>query len=122
MTACFSNPSPMFQPAMRIISSITNANPAVITTTIDHDYLSGEIIRLIIPDGFGMEQANNLIGKITVTGTFTFSVDIDTITFDVFAAPSPLPSAYTCAQIIPVGEISSTLAGATKNALPSGDR
>ncbi len=122
MTTCFSNPSPMFQPAMRIISSITNANPAVVTTTIDHDYISDEIVRLIIPSGFGMEQANKLTGKITVTGTTTFSLDINTLLFDVFAAPSPLPSAFTCAQVIPVGETSNTLAGATKNVLPSGDR
>jgi len=122
MTACYSNPSPAFQPAMRIISSITLANPAVITTSIDHDYITGEIVRVIVPNNFGMRQINNLYGTITVTGDTTFSIDINTIFFDTFAAPSPLPDAYTCAQIIPIGEISSTLAGTTKNVLPSGDR
>ncbi len=122
MTACFSNPSPTFQPAMRIISSITNANPAAVTTTIDHDYLSDEIVRLIIPLGFGMVQANSLTGTITFTGNTIFTIDIATTFFDVFAAPSPLPSSYTCSQVIPIAEISSTLAGATKNVLPSGDR
>ena len=97
-------------------------NPAVVTTTIDHDYLSDEIVRLIIPDGFGMTQANNLTGTITVSGNTTFTIDIDTAFFDVFAAPSPLPTSYTCAQVLSIAEISSTLAGATKNVLPSGAR
>ena len=79
-------------------------------------------MRVIVPFGFGMTQINNLTGTITVTGETTLSIDIDTLSFDVFAAPSPLPTAFTCSQIIPVGEISSTLAGATKNVLPSGDR
>ena len=122
MTACISTASPTFQPAMRIISSITQANPAVITTSIDHDYITGEIVRIIIPNGFGMDQINNLTGTITITGDTTFSIAIDSLLFDTFAAPNPLPSAYTCAQVIPVGEIGSTLAGATQNVLPSGDR
>lgn len=119
MTSCYSNPSPMFQPAMRIISSITNENPASVTTTLDHDYLTGEIVRLIVPQGFGMTQINNLTGTITLTGSTTFLIDIDTTFFDVFSVPSPLPMAYTCPQVIPVGEVSSILSGATKNVLPT---
>lgn len=119
MTSCYSNPSPMFQPAMRIVSSITNANPASVTTTLDHNYLTGEIVRLIVPQGFGMTQINNLTGTITVTGSTTFLIDIDTTFFDVFSVPSPLPMAYTCPQVIPVGEVSSILSGATKNVLPT---
>jgi len=122
MYACYSNPSPTFQPANRSIVSITNANPGEVTTSIEHDYLSGEIVRLKVPEGFGMTQANNLTGTITVTGDTTFEININTSSFDVFSEPSPLPSAYTCAQVIPVGEVSSTLAGATKNVLPSGER
>lgn len=74
--------SPTFQPAMRIISAITNASPATVTTTFDHDYVSGTVVRLHIPTGFGMYQANKLQGEITVTGTTTFTIDIDTTDFD----------------------------------------
>lgn len=122
MSACYSNPSPTFQPANRIITSITNGKPAIVTTSIPHDYLSGEIVRLKIPQGFGMTQANNLTGEIAVTGETTFEISIDTNFFDVFSPPSPLPTAYTCAQVIPVGEVTKTLAGATKNVLPYGER
>ena len=29
---------PTYQPAMRVIQAITQANPAIVTTTFDHDY------------------------------------------------------------------------------------
>lgn len=121
MSSCYSNPSPTFQPAMRIVSAITNASEAAVTTTIDHDYLDGMIVRFYVPEEFGMTQISGLKGEITVTGTATFTVDIDTTKFDVFAAPSPTPTHYTCSQVIPVGEINSTLLAATRNVLPSGD-
>ncbi len=122
MCACYSNPSPTFLPKRACISSISNANPAVVTTISDHNYVSGEIVRLVIPQEYGMQQANNLTGTITITGSTTFNIDIDTTLFDLYAAPVPLPSAYTSGQVIPVGEVASTLAGATKNVLPSGVR
>ncbi len=122
MTTCFSNPSPTFQPTLRIISAITNDNPALVTTTISHDYITGEIVRLKIPKGFGMQQANNLLGVVTITSPDEFTIDINTTRFEPFSPPFPLPTAFTCAQVVPVGEISSLLAGATKNVSRTGVR
>lgn len=73
---------PVYQPAMRIISSVTNANPAVVTTTFNHQYQSGLIVRLNIAPGYGMQQANQLYGPIIVTGNTTFTIDIDTTYFE----------------------------------------
>jgi hypothetical protein len=106
---------PIFQPARRIISAITNANPAAVTTTFDHDYFTGDIVRLIIPVGFGMTQADELVGEVTVTGDDTFTINIDTTKFDSFSDPSN----GRVAQVIPVGEVNSTFYGATENTLPS---
>lgn len=75
---------PIFQRAMRVISSITNAYPAVVSTTTDHQYKTGMVIRLNIPNGFGMQQANQKYAAITVTGDTTFSIDIDTTNMDKF--------------------------------------
>lgn len=122
MTTCFSNPTPTFQPALRIISSITNANPAKVKTTLAHDYITGEIVRLKIPKGFGMPRANNLLGVVTITSEDEFTINIDTSRFESFSPPFPLPPPFTCAQVIPVGEISSLLAGATKNVSKTGER
>ena len=110
---------PTFQRSMRLISAITNANPASVTTTFDHDYGSGDIVRLIIPRWFGMVEADKLTGTITVTGTDTFDVDINTTSFTPFSVPSPIPwYVNTYPYVSPVGEISANLAGATQNTLP----
>lgn len=110
---------PTFQRAMRLISAITNANPAQVTTTFDHDYGTGDIVRITVPRWFGMTQAHQLEGEITVTGTDTFTINIDTTHFDTFAIPAPVPwyvNSYP--QVTPVGEISENLGGATQNTLP----
>ena len=109
---------PTFQPAMRIVSAITNASPAAITTTFDHDYRSGDIIRLRVPPGFGMTQANKLKGTITVTADTAFTIDIDTIRFDTFSAPVVFPEDKQSAQCVPVGEVNSSLLSAVQNVLP----
>lgn len=109
---------PVFQRAMRIIDNITNANPAEVTTSFPHQYGSGEIVRLVIPRGFGMQQANQLTGTIVVTGDTTFDINIDTTLFDVFSTPVTFPLNSQYSQVVPVGEISDLLTGATQNVLP----
>lgn len=108
----------MFLPAMRVITNITNDFPAVVTTSFDHNYISGLIIGLFIPDGFGMLQANGLFGPITVLSPTTFSIKIDTRNFDTFVIPGSFPYDQQSAQCTPVGEINSQLSGAVKNILP----
>jgi hypothetical protein len=109
---------PVYQPAMRIIASISNANPAVVTTTFAHQYLTGTIVRLNFPPGYGMEQANQLTGEIVVTGSTTFSINIDTTFFDPFMIPATFPDDTQYAQVVPIGENSLTLRAATVNSLP----
>lgn len=116
---CYANPSPMFQPAVRLIASITLANPAVVTTTFDHDYITGEIVRLDIPLASGMQQMDKRVGTITVTAATTFSIDIDSSSFDAYVIPVP---ELNCGQVVPIGEVNSLLRAATKNVLPSGNR
>lgn len=115
MSASYANPFPTFQRAMRIISAITNANPASVTTTFAHQYGTGDIVRLDVPLGFGMPQINQQIGTITVTSSTIFTINIDSSGFDAFSIPSSPPQQ---AQVVPVGEISANLAGATQNVLP----
>lgn len=75
---------PIFQRAMRPIATISNAFPAVVTTTINHQYITGMIVRLNIPLGYGMQQANQLYNEITVTGDTAFTINIDTTNMDPF--------------------------------------
>ena len=119
MSYCWADPNPIFQPAMRLISAITQANPAVVTTTFAHQYITGTIVRLDIPFSDGMQQANGLFGPITVLSSTTFSITIDSTNFDPFAIPmSPSPHVNTCAQVVPIGEVNQILTAAVQNVLP----
>lgn len=119
MSTCYANPFPVFQPAMRIISAITQANPAVVTTTFDHQYKTGTVVRLDIPPACGMQQINQMTGAIIVTGSNAFAVTIDSTQFAPFAIlVSPPPYVDTCAQVVPIGELNETLKAALQNVLP----
>lgn len=108
--------TPTYQPAMRIVTAITNAFPAAVTTSFAHNYLDGLIVRLYVPQGFGMIQANELFGPITVTGASSFTISIDTTTFDAFVNNTTAPwYIRTYAQCVPTGEINSQLNQATHN-------
>lgn len=103
--------NPIFQPAMRIISSISNSNPAIIVTTFAHQYYSKTIVRLLIPVEDEMVEADELFGEITVIDAVTFSIPINTTLFTPFVNNLP-------AQVVPIGENSDTLIAATQNILP----
>ena len=118
MSTCYSNASPVYKPAMRLISAISTINPVEITTTIDHGYTSGLIVRVTCPNVDGMSQINKLTGIIAVTGATTFTMPIDATAFDIFAIPgAPGAHDFTCAQVIPIAEASDMLSEATRNIL-----
>lgn len=116
---------PTFQRAMRNILSITQAEEALITTTFDgttpgnHQYASGLIVRIYVPDGFGMTQINQLEGPIVVVNDTQFRIPIDTTNFDAFVIPDRQPgNLATPAQVVPFGEVNEILTMATQNVLP----
>lgn len=120
----FAVADPMFQRAMRNILSITQGNPALVTTTYDgivpgaHQYQTGLIARLHIPLGFGMQQANQLEGVVTYVNDEQFTIDIDTTSFDAFIVPAFNPGHFgTPACVVPMGEINDILSEATQNVL-----
>lgn len=114
----FPIPFPTFQPAMRLIVAITKDFPAVVTTDIDHQYINGAIIRLYVYPENGMTQANQLAGAIEVVTPTTFKISINTHEFDTFIVPGVPTANNTQACCVPVGEVSSTLKSATRNAIP----
>lgn len=83
------------------IASITNANPMVVTTTNDHNYVPGMEVTFLIPTQFGMTQLNGLIGQVLQVSSNTLTMDINASNFTPFAYPSPLPGAYTIPSVIP---------------------
>lgn len=119
------NQNPSFQPAMRVITAITNASVAEVTTMYDHKYQDGLIVRIDVPPADGMFQINQQFGPITVTGSNTFLIPIDTTYYDAFVIPEdpenpglPPPMTQVCAFAVPIGEVNSQLKQATRNVLP----
>lgn len=121
----FSFPFPIYQRAQRDILTISQGNPTTITTTYNgddaqpHNYLTGLIVRLFIPLGFGIKQLNGFLGPITVISETEFTVNVDSTQFDPFQVPDVQPGFNgTPPQVIPVGEVGQTIAQATVNVLP----
>lgn len=119
------NQFPTFQPAMRVITNITNATQAEVTTMYDHQYQSGLIVRIDVPPADGMFQINKQAAVITVTGSNTFTIAIDTSSYDPFVIPEdplnpglPPPMTQVCALAVPIGEVNEQLGQATRNVLP----
>ncbi len=109
---------PQFQPATRIITAITNGFPTVVTTNINHNYQTGLIIRLGIPENYGMRQANKLFGPITRINAISFSIEIDTTLFDPFIVPGAL-LVSTLAQAVPIAEDTFMLYQAVRDVMPN---
>lgn len=115
--AIYAQVNPVYKPAMRIISAITNSFPASVTTTFNHGYITGTIVRLDIPTGYGMTQANQQFGSIIVTSSNTFKIPIDTTFYDTFSAPATFPDNAQQAQVVPFAEDNLLLKAAVQNVL-----
>ena len=113
---------PTFQLAMRVISNITQSPIANVTTTINHQYIVGTIVRFDMPLGTGMPQINQQVGTIlTIPTPTTFTVSIDTTQYDPFVGSPTFPPAYAGdPQVVPIAENNDILTAATQNVLPYG--
>lgn len=86
----------------RDIASITNAYPMVVTTALDHGYVAGMDVTFLIPIQYGMRELNGInVQVIAVPTTTTLSINFDSSKLSPFAYPSPLPTAYTPASVVP---------------------
>lgn len=94
-------------PSSLLITAITKSNPMVITVSIGNStteantYIVGMAVRLFVPVSYGMTQANNLIGTITNISGSNFTLDLNSLGFDTFAAP--ISGGQTPASIAPAG-------------------
>ena len=117
MANAYAAPNPIFQPAMRIVTAITNQVNAQVTTSFAHNFITGEIVRITVEDANAMTEINNKFGAIVVLSATLFSIAIDTTGFTPFVVPS-----QNNAYCIPIAEVNSILYAATQNVLPTGAR
>ena len=106
-----------FQPKNRVIFSISNSFPAIVNTTVDHEYNSGVIIKFLIPQASGMQQLNNQFAPITVISPNQFTVPIDTTFYTPFVG-IPTLSSKMPPQANPIAELNTKLNSAEDNVPP----
>lgn len=89
--------APIFIPTMQIVTNVTNAQQAVVTTANPHGYATGDVIQLFVPNDYGM-SIYYVETKITITGLNTFTTTLDTFFSDVFVIPviQPFTPAQCC--------------------------
>jgi len=110
---------PIFQPAMRVVSTIASSGfLTIVTTTFAHQYRSGLIARINIAPGYGMQEINQQYGPITVLSDTTFSLAIDSSGYSAFAVPSSFPDNKQSCTVTPVGEVNASLNSSVRNVLP----
>lgn len=81
-----------FTPGIMTITNITQAIPAVVTTLLNHNCVTGQVVRMFIPPTSGMWELANKILNITVLTPSTYSlqytqtpyVDVDSRSFTSF--------------------------------------
>lgn len=98
-----------FAPSRSPISAITKANPCVISTSVNHNLTTGQVVRIHVPKNYGMYELNNQIFIISVLSATTFSLqysqvppalNVNSSNYTTFTIPSN-PS-FT-AEVIAVG-------------------
>jgi len=115
---------PIFYPRYRYIVNITQANPAVITTSVQHGFTVGQKIRVNLPDPFfGMTEINSVEAIVTAVTASTITTNIDASAFTAFEFALPAEVPFSMPTVVPVGIDTGTaitgavdlLADATRN-------
>jgi hypothetical protein len=98
-----------FSPPRVAISAITQANPCVVTTSSNHNLVTGNIVRLHVPMNYGMFPLNNGLFSVTVLSQISFSIqttqippaiNVNSIQFPAFTIPS---NPQFTAEVLSVG-------------------
>lgn len=96
-----------YSPNIAIIESITSISQTVteVVTTIDNEFVVGQLVRFVIPFGDGMRQLDEQQAYIiSISSGTTFRVGIDTTTMGLFdASMNPRQEPF----VVPVGDVNS---------------
>lgn len=93
-----------YQPSQFFISTITKGSTTLVTTTADHNYVVGQLVRFIIPITNGIRQLNGQSGYvISIPSDTQVVVNIDSSNYNSFQSSSQ----PTQPQILAIGDINS---------------
>ncbi len=97
-----------YLPSRFIIEDITRGFTTLITTTVDHDYVVGQLVRTLIPSSCGTYQLNESEGYVlSIPQSDQVVIDIDSRQMDSFITITPDNRNLSYPQIIAIGDISS---------------
>lgn len=91
-----------YLPTRFVISAISLGPTTTVTTSLPHNYVIGQEIRLVIPNGYGSTQLNGISGLvIIIPSTTQVTLDISSIGVDPFIAASLSQQP----QILAIGDV-----------------
>ena len=93
-----------FVPRRKEISDVTNATNAVVTTTEDHGYFNGQIVRLHVPEDYGMVLRFVQATILSVDSPTSFTTDVDTAELAPYLTPST-PPGFTQSHVVPISGV-----------------
>ena len=111
------NFNPLFYPRRRIVTNITQATQAVVSTNVPHGYTPGQEVRFTIPVASGMTQlnawnsgVNNVVAvtvaSVSATDLNMFTINLDTTGYTAFTYPTSaqITGGSSLPVVDPVGE------------------
>lgn len=111
----------LFYPRRRIVTNITQASNAQVSTSIAHGLTPGQEVRFVIPAVSGMIQLNadplnNYFPRnsltsaivVTVVDDYNFTINIDTTAYTAFTYPTIAQQPSSFPEVTPFGEDTAT--------------
>lgn len=104
----FSNPpiNPQYyQPSQFFISAISLGVQTTITTTANTNYVIGQLVRLLIPNGYGSRELNHRTGYvIAIPAANKVTLNLNSLNASPFI-PTPNIHLSTLPQILAIGDV-----------------
>ena len=92
-----------YAPSQYFISAISLGFITTVTTTVTHNYSIGQLVRLLIPNGFGSRQLNEMLGNVTsIPAPNQVILDLNSSNADPFITNTAI---LTQPQIVAVGDV-----------------
>lgn len=76
------------EPRFLYVTGVSQAVNAVVTVSVAHNYVVGELVYFNLPSSFGMVELSGLTARISAVGTYTMTLDLNTSGFSAFAFPT----------------------------------
>jgi hypothetical protein len=98
-----------YLPSVFDISALALGSSTMVTTSVNHNYVVGQLVRLLIPQSFGSFQLNEQTGYVTsIPAANQIVVNINSTQANAFK----IGVTTTPAQIVPVGDINTGVVNA----------